>query len=247
LSPSISTIYMTEPTTLTTTDQDNLSKSTLNWLRAAVLGANDGIVSVSSIILGVAGATANHTAIFTAGIAGLSAGALSMAVGEYVSVSSQTDTEKAYIAQERWHLAHQPKEEFEELAAIYESKGLSVKTAHAVAKELTELDALKAHLDAEFDLDQEDLTSPLHAAIASLLSFAVGGVIPLLTIMIVSNQWHLVATVIAVLLALIVTGYLSARVGRAPRLRAIVRVVLGGAIAMLVTYGIGHLVGGVVG
>jgi len=223
-----------------------VSNRRLNSLRAAVLGANDGIVSVSSIILGVAGATDNRTAIFASGIAGLVAGALSMAVGEYVSVSSQRDTEEAYITTERRRLEQYPKEEFEELAAVFKSKGLSNKIAHEVASELTAKDAVRAHLDAEFNINEHDLSSPVAAAVASLIAFTIGGLVPL-TVIAVDHQLRFIATFVAVLLALVITGYLSATAGRAPRPRAIARVVVGGAVAMLVTYGVGHLFGHLIG
>ncbi len=225
-------------------EQEGISNAKSNWLRAAVLGANDGIVSVSSIILGVAGATSSRNAIFTAGMAGLVAGALSMAVGEYVSVSSQSDTEKAYIVAEKKRLEAQPEEEFEALVKIYRAKGMTAKTARRVATELTEHDVIKAHLDAEFGLDEDDLNSPSHAALASMVSFTVGGIVPLLAILSVSDHTtRIVVTFGAVLVALCVTGYLSATVGNASRRRAIVRVVLGGALAMVVTYAIGHAFG----
>lgn len=227
-------------------DQAPVSNARLNALRAAVLGANDGIVSVSSIILGVAGATSSRTAIFAAGMAGLAAGALSMAVGEYVSVSSQRDTENAYIKYEKLRLQLHPDEEFEELAEAYRSRGLSPKTAHQVAKELTAHDAIRAHLDTEFQIDEEDLSSPVHAAFASFIAFTIGGFVPLFTVLTVSSRYHLFATFFAVLAALIITGYLSAKAGRAPRMRAIVRVVLGGAAAMLITFGIGHIFGSII-
>lgn len=235
----------TEPTVVVP-HHEPVSNARLNSLRAAVLGANDGIVSVSSIIFGVAGATDNRTAIFLAGIAGLVAGALSMAVGEYVSVSSQRDSEEAYIHKEKLRLEHHPDEEFEELAYVFEGKGLSSTTAHQVATELTAHDAIRAHLDAEFNLNEHDLSSPLAAAVASFFSFLVGGIIPLATMLAVNHDLRLLATVAAVLVALVITGYLSARAGRAPYMRAIVRVVAGGAAAMLVTYAVGHLFGQVI-
>jgi len=222
------------------------TNSKLNWLRAAVLGANDGIVSVSSIILGVAGATDARGTIFTAGLAGLTAGALSMAVGEYVSVSSQRDAERAYIKKERRLLKNDPAHELDGLAAVYQEKGLSKKTAIQVARELTATNPLKAHLDAELNIDEEDLNSPGHAAVASLLAFTVGGLIPFVSVLVATDSLRLPVTFVAVLVALTITGYLSATVGGASRRRAILRVVAGGAVAMLVTYGIGHLFGTVV-
>jgi len=219
----------------------------LNSLRAAVLGANDGIVSVSSIILGVAGATNSRTAVFAAGLAGLVAGALSMAVGEYVSVSSQRDTEQEYITVEREHLEQNPEEELKELAETYEAKGLSPVTARKVAEELTEHDAVKAHLNAEFNIDEEDLSSPVVAAISSLLAFTVGGFVPLAAVLLVMQSELILATIAAALVALVITGYLSAAAGRAPKPRAIVRVVFGGLVAMAVTYSIGRLFGQAVG
>ena len=215
----------------------------LNRLRAAVLGSNDGIVSVASIVLGVAGATDARGSIFTAGLAGLVAGALSMGVGEYVSVSTQRDTERAYIKHEAWELHNQPDEELTELAEMYQAKGVSSKTAKQVAKELTAKDALKAHLDVELNIDAEALTNPWQAAIASLLSFTVGALIPLVSILVATPHTRFLVTFIAVSVALFLTGYLSAHAGGASHRRAVLRVVVGGALAMIVTYGIGHLFG----
>jgi VIT1/CCC1 family predicted Fe2+/Mn2+ transporter len=226
-----------------TTDQERASTSTLNWLRAAVLGANDGIVSVSSIILGVAGATSARHTIFIAGLAGLVAGAFSMAVGEYVSVSSQRDTERAYIRREKHRLRNDPKHELEGLAAAYEAKGVSPKTALQVARELSAQDALKAHLEAELQLDEDSLNSPGQAAMASMVSFTVGGLVPLVAVMLSSAHARVAVTFVAVLIALTLTGYLSATVGNASRRRAILRVVVGGAAAMAATYLVGHLFG----
>lgn len=222
---------------------DRASISTLNWLRAAVLGANDGIVSISSLLLGVAGATNNRGAIFTAGMAGLVAGAMSMAVGEYVSVSSQRDAERAFIAREKYRLKRDPKHELDGLAEIYQAKGLRPKTAKQVAMELTKQDPLKAHLDAELNIDEEDLVNPWHAAFASLLSFGFGGLIPLVAILGAGVESRVIVTFVAVLVALTATGYLSATVGGSSRKQAIIRVVFGGALAMAITYGIGHLFG----
>lgn len=158
-------------------------KSKLNWLRAAVLGANDGIVSIAGLVVGVAGATRDEHTIMITGIAGLVAGALSMAAGEYVSVSTQRDAERAYIRKERHDLKHDPDGELQELAEHYLSKGLSKPVAEKVAKELTAHDALAAHLESEFGLNEEDLTNPWHAAIASAISFTIGGLIPLVAIL----------------------------------------------------------------
>src|SRR6476661_1302204 len=154
----------------------------LNWLRAAVLGANDGIVSTAGVVMGVAGATSDHKAILVAGIAALTAGALSMAAGEYVSVSTQKDSERSMLALEAEELAKMPETEFRELAKMYERKGLSRETAKKVAQELTEHDALAAHSDIEFGIDPDKLTNAWHAAFASMVAFTVGGVLRLLVI-----------------------------------------------------------------
>jgi VIT1/CCC1 family predicted Fe2+/Mn2+ transporter len=219
--------------------------SRLNWLRAGVLGANDGIVSVAGIIVGVAAATSTRTTILTAGIAGLVAGAVSMALGEYVSVSTQRDSERAILEVERRELAEQPEQELAELAAIYEGKGLSPATAWRVAEELTEKDAFTAHAEAELGIDPSELTNPRHAAFSSALSFTLGALLPLLAI-ITPVTIRIPVTVAAVLAALGITGALGALLGQAPVPRATVRVLLGGALAMAVTFGIGHLVGLVV-
>jgi vacuolar iron transporter family protein len=215
----------------------------LNWLRAAVLGANDGIVSVAGIVMGVAGATSQVHTILVAGVAGLVAGALSMAAGEYVSVSTQRDTERALLAKERRELHEEPDEELAELAGIYRGKGLSDDLALQVAKELTEHDALRAHAEAELGIDPDDLTNPWHAAWASMVSFTVGAILPLLTISLITQGYREVATVVAVGMALALTGHLSAKLGGAPRQPAILRNVGGGLLAMLVTFGVGYLFG----
>lgn len=219
----------------------------LNWLRAGVLGANDGIVSVAGIVVGVAGANAARGPIFTAGIAGLVAGAVSMALGEYVSVSTQRDSEKAQLAQERRELAESPEEELDELTAIYRAKGLSHATARQVAVELTEHDALGAHLDAELGIDPEDLANPRAAAGASALSFTLGALLPLVAILLPPSSWRVPVTVVAVLIALAATGALSARLGNSAAGRAVVRVLVGGALGLALTYEIGHLFGTVIG
>lgn len=224
-------------------DIQRASNSRMNWLRAAVLGANDGIVSVSSIILGVAGATSARHTIFIAGLAGLVAGAFSMAVGEYVSVSSQRDTERAFIVREKRRLRDDPEHELEGLTQAYQAKGLSEKTARQVAKELTATDPLAAHLEAELQLDEEDLNNPVHAAFASMVSFTAGALVPLVAVLAASARLRVIVTFVAVVIALTLTGYVSATVGSASRRKAIVRVVLGGALAMALTYLVGHIFG----
>jgi VIT1/CCC1 family predicted Fe2+/Mn2+ transporter len=218
--------------------------SLLNKLRAAVLGANDGIVSVAGIVMGFAGATADRDLIFLGGMAGLVAGALSMAAGEYISVSSQRDTERALIAKETRELAEEPEEELAELADLYRRKGLSEELARRVAVELTEHDALRSHLDIELGIDPDDLTSPWQAAWASMASFTLGALLPLLTILLFPHGVRAAVTVAAVAVALALTGFLSARVGDAPTRPAVLRNVLGGLLAMATTYGIGALIGG---
>ncbi|MGI8416291.1 MAG: VIT1/CCC1 transporter family protein [Nakamurella sp.] len=219
----------------------------LNWLRAGVLGANDGIVSVAGIVLAVAGATSARGPIFTAGVAGLVAGAVSMALGEYVSVSSQRDSETAQLAQERRELAETPDEELAELAAIYQAKGLSAETAKTVATELTTHDALAAHLDAELHIDPEHLANPAQAAFASALSFTLGALLPLLAILLPTGGWRVPVTFVTVVIALGIAGYVSARIGGSDARRAVLRVVVGGAAGLAFTYGVGHLFGAAVG
>lgn len=219
------------------------SGTKLNWLRAAVLGANDGIVSVAAIVVGVAGASNTPSFILTAGVAGLVAGALSMAVGEYVSVSTQRDTERALLEKERNELATVPELELEELTVIYEHKGLTRTTAEQVAQELTAHDAFAAHAEAELHIDPNQLTDPWHAAFASAAAFLSGAVIPLVAIVLPPADIRIPATFAAVLVALSITGTLSAHAGGANRTVATVRVVLGGALAMAITFGIGKLFG----
>ena len=219
----------------------------LNRLRAAVLGANDGIVSTSSVVMGVAGATSDPRAITIAGLAALIAGALSMAVGEYVSVSSQSDAEKAFIAAEKADLKERPEYELDELAREYMKHGVSQTTALQVAKELTKKNALKAHLRMHFNLDPDEINNPWHAAIASLIAFTIGGLIPFLTIVLMPNAWKIPATVVAVTVCLVATGFFSARAGGASHIKAIIRVVFGGLVAMSVTYWVGVFFGTTVG
>ncbi|MGQ0624487.1 MAG: VIT1/CCC1 transporter family protein [Sporichthyaceae bacterium] len=215
----------------------------LNRLRAGVLGANDGIVSIAGLVVGVAGADAGREPIATAGLAGLAAGAVSMALGEYVSVSSARDAERDQLAKERLELAEQPEHELAELAALYRAKGLSRQTADAVARELTAHDALGAHAEAELGIDPNALTDPVQAAAVSVLAFACGGALPLLAILAAPSGLRVGVTAVVVLTALVITGLLGARLGGAAPAPAIRRVVLGGAICMTLTYALGSLVG----
>jgi VIT1/CCC1 family predicted Fe2+/Mn2+ transporter len=214
----------------------------LNWLRAAVLGANDGVVSIAGLVVGVAGATTSRSVIVTAGLAGLFAGSLAMAVGEYVSVSSQRDSERALLTLERRELAESPQAELAELASLYQAKGLSPALALEVATQLTARDAFSAHAETELSIDPRSLTNPWHAALASFAAFTAGALFPLLAIMLPAPVRVLV-TVLVVLACLVATGATGARLGHAPAGRAVVRNVLGGALAMAVTYGIGTAIG----
>lgn len=207
------------------------------------MGANDGIVSIAGLVVGVAGATNSRSTIFAAGIAGVLAGAISMAAGEYVSVSSQRDTERASLKLEKFEIENYPDQELAELVQIYIGKGLSAKTAEVVAKELTKKDAYKAHLDAELAINPDDLVSPWQAAIASAASFLAGAILPMLAIMLPPRNNRIIITFISTVVALGITGALSARFGNAPVKQAVIRVTAGGALAMVVTYGIGHLIG----
>jgi VIT1/CCC1 family predicted Fe2+/Mn2+ transporter len=219
----------------------------LNWLRAGVLGANDGLVSTAGVVVGVAGATSTLSTILTAGLAGLVAGALSMAGGEYVSVSTQRDTEAAAVARERWELTNLPEQEEAELAGLYRARGLSEQLARQVARELTEGDALRAHAEAELQIDPSVLTDPWQAAGASFLAFGVGGLVPMLAILVPLAGWRIAVCVVAVVVGLVLTGYLSARLGNAPPRAAVVRNVSVGALTMAITWGVGKLSGGVIG
>jgi len=224
-------------------EHGNMTTSRLNALRAAVLGANDGIVSVAGIVVGVAGATTSLSAIFTAGIAGLVAGGLSMAAGEYVSVSSQRDTEKAMLSKEKMELKTYPKAEKAELTQLYVDKGLTPDTARRVADELTAHDAFAAHAEVELKIDPDDLNNPWHAALASSASFLSGAIIPFIAILVAPKSHRVLITFIAVLVALVLTGLLSAKVSGVRPAKATARVVIGGAVAMIITYAIGSLVG----
>lgn len=215
----------------------------LNSLRAGVLGANDGIVSTAGLVVGVAGASTDRSALLVAGVAGLVAGSLSMAGGEYVSVSTQRDAQRALVAKERAELAAMPEEELAELAGLYEERGLSPQLAHQVAVELTERDALRAHVETELGFDLDEVASPVGAALWSLVSFALGALLPLLAVVLPPAGARVPVTVVAVTVALAVTGAVSARLGQAAPGRAVLRNVATGLLAMGVTFGVGSLVG----
>ena len=217
--------------------------SRLNWLRAGILGANDGIVSIAALVVGVAAVTSDIRTILIAGVAGIVAGSISMAAGEYVSVSSQRDSERALIARERQELIDQPDEELLELAEIYQAKGLSASTAHLVEKELTAHDAISAHLEAELGIDERGLTNPWHAAFSSALAFLAGATLPMLAITLPPDGWRIPLSFGASLLALAITGWVGARLGNSPPLRPVFRVLAGGTFALLLTWGIGTVLG----
>lgn len=221
----------------------DITAGRLNWLRAGVLGANDGIVSVSAIMVGVAAATTAFTPILAGGLAALVGGAISMALGEYVSVSSQRDSQRTLIEQERRELATMPEQETAELEAIYRGKGLSPETARTVAQELMAHDALGAHLDAELGIDPDDIASPWAAAGSSAIAFLSGGVLPLIALLVAPVAVRIAAISVVVLVALAITGILGARLGNSPVLRAAVRVLIGGALALIATILVGLLLG----
>lgn len=216
----------------------------LNWLRAGVLGANDGIMSTSGLILGVAASPGvSSTTIVVAGVAAVVAGSISMAGGEYTSVSAQKDSEKAALVVERQELAEDPEGELRELAWFYEQKGISPELAIKVAEELTAKDALKAHAEAELGIDSDHHVSPIQAALSSFIAFAVGGMLPLFA---VAGPWidfRIQATVASVVVALVLTGFVGAKIGGAKPVAGIVRNLVVSLLTMGVTYVIGHLVG----
>jgi vacuolar iron transporter family protein len=216
-----------------------------NWLRAGVLGANDGIVSTAGLVVGVAGATSDRTALAAAGIAGLVAGALSMATGEYVSVSTQRDTERALLAKERRELREMPEEELAELAELYVAKGLTPELVGDLAGQLTAHDAFAAHVDVELRIDPDNLTDPWQAAVASAVSFTVGALLPLVAILLPPPSARVPVTFLAVIAALVLTGWVSSWLGQATWRRAVLRNVAGGALSMTVTYLVGQAIGGV--
>jgi VIT1/CCC1 family predicted Fe2+/Mn2+ transporter len=208
-----------------------------------VLGANDGIISTACLVLGVAAASASRDAILTVGLAGLVAGAASMALGEYVSVSSQRDAEDANIAKEKWELANVPEHELEELTAIYVHKGLSPELARQVAEEFTAGDALKIHLAEELGISEHSRAQPIEAMVGSAAAFAVGAAVPLVAIAVSSTSNRIVVTIAIVVVALLGLGAAGARAGGAHPVRPIVRVVLGGLVAIGLTMAVGKLFG----
>lgn len=217
--------------------------SRIGWLRAAVLGANDGIVSTASLIVGVASADASRSSVLIAGVAALFAGAMSMAAGEYVSVSSQADTEKADLGRERRELEEQPEFEREELIRIYEARGVHRETAVAAADQMMTQDALGAHARDELGISETTAARPLQAAMASALTFTAGAAAPLLVVPFVPIQALVPAVALVSLLCLAILGALGARAGGAPLGPSVLRVTFWGALAMAVTAGVGQLFG----
>lgn len=217
------------------------------WLRAAVLGADDAIVSTASLLIGVAASSASLQALTVAGFAALVAGAMSMAVGEYVSVSSQRDAEQADIAIEKRELEGQPQAELKELTLIYIKRGLDKDLAHQVAVQLTQHDQLSAHLRDELGIDPNELARPLQAAWISALSFGSFALLPIFALLLAPSGWRITSIATLSLLSLAILGALGAHLGGAPRLRAALRVCIGGSLAMGLTALIGHLVGQAVG
>ena len=220
--------------------------SRIGWLRAAVLGANDGIVSTASLIVGVAAADAARADILLAGCAGLVAGAMSMAAGEYVSVSSQMDTEKADLAREAKELSEDPASELEELTQIYVARGLDRELASRVAEKLMAGDALAAHARDELQISEQMTARPIQAALTSAATFAIGAAVPLLVVLLAPQSSLIVTVSVAALASLMLLGAVGARAGNAGVIKAVIRVSFWGAVAMALTAGIGRLVGTVV-
>lgn len=216
------------------------------WLRAAVLGANDGLISTACLMVGVAAAEGSGAAVLVAGIAGLTAGALSMAAGEYVSVSSQRDTERADLERERIELERSPENERLELARIYQDRGLSAELSQRVADELSQGDRIAIHARDELGIDIEALSNPIQAAIVSALSFVVGAAVPIVVVLLSSVSLQVPLTMGVTLLGLIMLGAAGAQLGGAPRGRAAIRVLVGGALALLISLAVGRLTGAAV-
>lgn len=219
----------------------------IGWLRAAVLGANDGIVSTASLLLGVASANVTHQSILLTGIAGLVAGAMSMATGEYVSVSSQSDTEKAALAEEQAELDADFQGEFRELTSIYVHRGLDVTLAKQVAEKLMSHDALAAHAREELGISEITTARPLQAALASAASFSAGAILPLLVAVIVTGPWAIPAITLSALLSLAILGGVAAKAGGAPIRPGIIRITFWSALAMAMSSGVGALFGSIAG
>ena len=226
-------------------DEDH-SSHRIGLLRAMVLGANDGIISTACLVLGVAAATAERSTILTAGMAGLVAGAASMALGEYVSVSSQRDSEQSDIAKEKWELEHTPEIELAELAGIYRKKGLPQALAHEVAVELTRHDALKTHLAEELGIHEATRARPVQASVGSAGSFAVGSAIPLIAVALFTEAMRFTGTIAVVVLTLVALGVSSSKYGGSKPTRPVLRVVIGGLIAIAVTMAVGNVFGAAV-
>lgn len=216
------------------------------WLRAAVLGANDGLIATASLVVGVAAASGSRSAILVAGIAGLTAGALSMAAGEYVSVSSQRDSERADLERERAELEASPEAEFEELCRIYEQRGLSPRLAREVATELASAEQLAIHARDELGMDPEALANPVQASLVSSVSFFTGAVLPILVVAFAPAGVRVLGTIVVTLAGLVALGSVGARLGGAPQGRAALRVLVGGTLALLISLGIGRLTGSVI-
>lgn len=217
--------------------------SKLNWLRAGVLGANDGIVSVAGLLAGVAATGADSQELLIAGSAAVFSGAVSMALGEYVSVSAQRDTERALVEKERWELENMPGEEHDELVGLLVNKGIERKTAEEAAHQMREHDELAAHLDLELGISAGDYTNPWVAAFASAISFLVGALLPLLVVIVSPEAWRVPAMLAAALAALSITGTISAHFSASAKSRSVMRLVIGGALAFAITYGIGAVLG----
>jgi len=217
--------------------------SRLNWLRAGVLGANDGIVSTAAIIFGVAGASASHSTVMLAAIAAVAAGALSMAAGEYVSVSTQRDLEAAELARQKADLERDPEREVQVLARLFEQRGVEPQLAMEVSRQMSAKDALSVHARAELGIDPDAVTNPWAAAFASLAAFTVGGLIPIVAMVLSTRTAEIWVTGVAVVIAMMLTGAVSARLGRLPLVPSVVRNVAGGLLAMAITYGLGRLAG----
>jgi VIT1/CCC1 family predicted Fe2+/Mn2+ transporter len=220
--------------------------SRLNWLRAGVLGANDGIVSTAALIFGVAGASASHATIMLAATASVAAGALSMAAGEYVSVSTQRDLEVAELARERADLKKDPEKQLRLLARLFEQRGVEPKVAAEVSRQMSAKDALSVHARAELGIDPEAVTNPWAAAFASLVAFTVGGLIPIVAMLLSPRLAEIWVTGAAVIVAMALTGGVSARLGQIPAGRSVIRNVAGGLLAMAVTFGVGKIIGAMV-